>query len=168
MIQRIDNCYFLKDYQEPDMVVSSHELWEVLKNQQTQGFRVPLFPILDNYIDGFQEGELIVVSGQTKHGKTLFCQTITKTLIKGNINSLWFTFEVPARQFLSFMQDGGMLPLFYMPQQLKSRNLEWLEERIKEAIVKYQIKAVFIDHLHYLLDMKRHNISLEIRSIMRF
>lgn len=165
---KIENYHFLKDYTAPDMVISSHENWELLKNQKTSGFRLTEMPALDALLGGLQEGEVIVVSGLTKHGKTTLCQTLTKQMIEDENYALWFSFEVPAKQFLSFMVENEKVPLFYMPQQLKSKNLEWLEERIKEAIVKYNIKAVFIDHLHFLLDMKRHNISLEIGSIMRF
>lgn len=164
----IEGHHYWKEYSEPDMVVSSQELWEHLKDQKVRGFRIPQFPELDNLVGGFQEGELVVVSGLTSHGKTCFCQSLTKAIIENGEHALWFSFEVTTRQFLGFMEENGEVPLFYMPQQLKAKDLSWIENRIKESIIKYNIKAVFIDHLHYLLDYRLRNTSLEIGEMMRF
>jgi replicative DNA helicase len=54
-----------------------------------------------------------------------------------------------------------------MPAKLKGNSIDWITERIHEAKVKYRVQAVFVDHLHYLVDMSRHSISIEIGSVMR-
>ena len=51
---------------------------------------------------------------------------------------------------------------------MKGRIIPWVESRIWEAKLKYDIKAVFIDHLHFLVDLaKLRNPSLEIGAIVR-
>lgn len=164
----IENYHYWKEYNEADQVVSSQEMWELLKDRKVSGFRIVKFKQLDGLLEGFQEGELIVISGLTKHGKTCFCQSLTMQMVGNGDHALWFTFEVPERAFLSFMEDAGDMPLFFMPQQLRSKDMVFIENKIKEAIIKHGIKAVFIDHLHYLLDMRKNNVSLEIGAIMRF
>jgi replicative DNA helicase len=55
-----------------------------------------------------------------------------------------------------------------MPMLLKGKSIDWIRDRIQEAKIKYGIRAVFIDHLHFLVDMaKIKNPSLEIGSIVR-
>jgi len=122
-------------------------------------------PTLDRYVDGFRDGELIVISGPTKHGKTLLAQSLTLAFVKQQEFPLWFTYEVPARQFLSQFPD---LPLFYLPQKLKAHALPWIEERIQESFEKYRTRIVFLDHLHYLFDMARaKSPSIEIGTVIR-
>jgi replicative DNA helicase len=128
-------------------------------------------PTLDNYLEGFREGDLVVVSGITKGGKTTFCQTLTHSFSEQKISCLWFSYEMAKLEFME--KFGNNLPMFTMPQKLKGNSLKWLEERIVESMAKYGTKIVFIDHLHFLLDMsflgqnKGGNMSLIIGGIMR-
>lgn len=124
-----------------------------------------LIPLLDRYTDGFWAGELITISGPTKNGKTLLAQTLTVNFSKQGKPALWFTYEVPARQFLSQFPE---LPVLYMPTKLKAHALDWLEERIMESFLKYRTRIVIIDHLHYLVDMaKMKTPSIEIGQVVR-
>jgi replicative DNA helicase len=157
-----------EECQEEDRIVSSFELLAIIKErQETQTTPYcSLIPTLDSLIEGFHPGELITISGPTKNGKTLLSQTITKNFFHSQIISLWFTFEVPPKQFLG--QFGKDLPLIYMPAKLKAASLPWLKEKIIEAQEKYNIKAVFIDHLHFLFDlMASKNTSLQIGQVIR-
>lgn len=157
----------LASYGEEDSVVSSHEFAEILKREKTADVKVmSRFPDLDHYTDGFEGGELIIISGPPKSGKTLLAQTFTVNFVKQKVHSLWFTYEVMPRQFLA--RFPGPLPLFYLPRVHKPNMIRWLSERIWEAKLKYEVKAVFIDHLHYLLDIAIHrNLSLTIGTIIR-
>ena len=149
-------------------VITSYEYQHRLKEQdQYQPVKLRSFiPSLDIALDGFELGELIVLSGPTKHGKSLFFQTLTNNFQnESEIYSLWFTYELPPRQLFNRFPA---LPLFYLPEELKDHSLPWIESMIKQAKEKSAIKAVFIDHLHYLLDIGRlKNISLEIGAVIR-
>jgi replicative DNA helicase len=55
-----------------------------------------------------------------------------------------------------------------MPLKLKSNTLTWVEERIIESRLKYNTRAVFIDHLHYLVSMNpKQNASFMIGETVR-
>ncbi len=156
----------LKEYAGEDQVISSHEMALKLSKTPESIIRVKSsIPSLDAAIDGFRDGELIVISGPTKNGKTLFAQTLTANFVKQQYFPLWFSYEVPVRQFLSQFPD---LPLIYLPSKLKAHVLNWFEERVHESFLKYHSRIVFVDHLHYLIDLARiKNPSLEIGQVIR-
>lgn len=122
-------------------------------------------PGIDAACEGFKGGELITISGPTKNGKTLFAQTLTVNFVDQQQFPLWFSFEVPARQFLS---QFSKMPFIYMPSKLKPRVMEWFEDRVYESFQKFNTRIIFIDHLHYLVDLARQKqVSLEIGTIIR-
>ncbi|MCK9276386.1 MAG: hypothetical protein M0P57_15010 [Syntrophales bacterium] len=155
----------LAAYAGEDRIISSIEMRQSFKKKDHQLTIKGKIPSLDSFLDGFVPGELIAISGITKNGKTLFSQTLTKNFYESQVFSLWFTYELPARQFLSCFPD---MPLLYLPKTLKTANMDWVEERIRESFLKYATRVVFIDHLHYLFDMARaRNVSLEIGTVVR-
>lgn len=157
----------LKEYEGEDRIISSYEMEIELRKNKTSEIVVKSgLPSLDRALEGgFQTGELYAVSGQTKMGKTLLCQSITKNAYDKQHFSLWFSYEVPTRQFLSQFPE---LPLLYLPKKLKNADMKWLEERILESFVKFHTRLVFIDHLHFLFDLFRsRNPSLEIGTVIR-
>ena len=156
----------LAEYDGPDKVISSHEMSLQFQEKPDSVINVKSFiPSLDTAMDGFRDGELITISGPTKQGKTLLGQSLTVAFVKQQYYPLWFSFEVPARQFLNQFHK---LPLIYMPQKLKPHALDWFEERVHESFEKYHTRIIFIDHLHFLVDLARiRNPSLEIGQIIR-
>jgi archaellum biogenesis ATPase FlaH len=157
----------LAEYQGEDAVISSHEMALRLKESRESIIKVKSsIPSLDDALDGgFEAGELNGISGPTKGGKTLLCQTLTANFARQQYPSLWFSFEVPARQFLGQFPE---LPLIYMPAKLKAHVMPWIEERINESFLKYHTRIIFIDHLHFLFDIGRtKNPSLEIGTVIR-
>jgi hypothetical protein len=156
----------LKEYEGPDQVISSQEMHLKLGKQKDGLYNVRCgIPGIDEAMGGFQDGELIAISGLTKHGKTLLCQSMTVGFIKQQHFPLWFSFEVPARQFLDQFPS---LPLLYMPEKLKSNAMDWFYDRSDESFLKYGTRIIFIDHLHYLVDLaKNSNMAIEIGTIIR-
>jgi hypothetical protein len=122
---------------------------------------------LDEACDGFRGGELIVISGPTKNGKTLLAQTLTVRFSERGTNSLWVSFEVPIPQFLRQIPERCE---FFLPKINRAHNLQWLEDRILEGKLKHETRAVFIDHLHYLIDLangKSFHLSIDIGMLIR-
>src|SRR3990167_897172 len=156
----------LQNYQGEDAVISSLDYQALLKNQPpAKKMGCWLMPSLDGMLNGFQEGELIVLSGATGHGKTTLAQSLTQGLLKNDTKSLWFSYEMKPSQFFAKFPE---LPLFYLPKTLKDKSTNWIEEKIIEAKLKFGVKTVFIDHLHFLVDLiKMRQPSLEIGSIVR-
>ena len=148
-------------------IVSSQEYYDNLKDKTT-GVRVVKtgFSSLDNHIGGIYGGEVTVITGPTKNGKTLLAATITDNLAKKGENCLWFPYEVSGLRFLKVFDTP--LPKFYLPEVLRGKSLAWILDRIRDAKKEREITAVFIDHLHYLVDFAMmNNTSLEIGAIMR-
>ncbi len=59
------------------------------------------------------------------------------------------------------------MPLFYAPAIMKDKKIDWIEKRIMEGIAKFKIQAVFIDNLHFLIDLEMsQNASLRIGKII--
>lgn len=155
----------LFDYDGPDRVVRSSEIRELLAAQRDPFSFHSKIPALDDSLGGFEAGELVTTSGLTGQGKTTFCQTLSWNFFSQDIPSLWFSFEMTYRQFLRKVPDELF---FFMPLTLKGKSLTWIGARIHEGKLKYGVRAVFIDHLHFLVDMARmKNPSLEIGSIVR-
>ena len=151
---------------ENDTIVTSYELEAELNSKKEDVINVlSNIPSLDKAVDGFRLGELIVISGPTKNGKTLLAQSFTIEFVKQNIFPLWFTYEVHPRQFFRAFPE---LPLFYLPRRLKTNSTEWLLSKMQEGLKEYHTRVVFIDHLHYLFDIARvRNPSIEIGTIIR-
>lgn len=159
----------LYTYGGEDRIISSHELAELLKN-------IPASPkissgilSMDRILNNAEAGELVIVTGPTGQGKTTLLMTITKNLAEKEILSAWFTLEVTPRQFIEKISSHGTLPLFYLPAKNTENHVKWLIDRIIEAKVKYDVKVIFIDHLHQIFSIERmqgRSLSLEIGDIV--
>lgn len=156
----------LEEYAGEDRVVSAHEMSLTFKEKDRFAINVKSgIPSLDRYCEGFRDGELITISGKTKNGKTLLAQSLSQNFSEHHHPPLWFSFEVPPRQFIGQFEK---VPFIYMPSKLKPHAMDWIEERIMESFAKYSTRIVFIDHLHYLFDIqKSRNPSLDIGAIIR-
>lgn len=149
-------------------MISSHELLARLELEpEPRVTTLSGFPSLMKATNGFTEGELITVSGPTKTGKTLFCQTLTIEFAKQGLECVWFQYEVLPLWFLrSFPRE--LLPRFFMPKDIMKHDYNMFELGAKTAWAKHHCQIVFIDHLHFLLDMaKIRNPSLEIGAYVR-
>jgi archaellum biogenesis ATPase FlaH len=155
----------LRSYEGDDKIVTSHEL-DIIFSQEDSLLNLRSgIALLDKFVDGFRDGEIYVISGPTKHGKTLLAQTLTVSFCKQFYYPLWFSYEVPAKQFLS---QFPQIPHIYMPKVLYSHAMEWFWDRVDECFLKYHTRIIFIDHLHYLIDLGRtKNPSIDIGQIMR-
>lgn len=163
----------LYSYTGEDRVISSHELAEDLSKTEESTFIIKTHvPTLDRVLGGVEAGELIIVTGPTGEGKTTLLMTITANMCHDNIRSAWFTLEVTPRQFIKKMISATgdeKLPLFYVPRQNADNTVNWLIDRIIEAKVKYDVQAIYIDHIHMIFSLEKmagNNLSLEIGDIV--
>lgn len=156
----------LKNYAGDDRVVWASERREEIAKTPHSTIRFNTgIPSLDELVEGVEGGEMIVVGGKPKNGKTLLLQTLTANFKSQGVNSLFFEYEVPQHQFLRQMP---VQVDFQLPRYLKSNKRDWIDLKIAESIQKYDTRAVFVDHLHYLISMERsRNPSLEIGDIVR-
>lgn len=117
-----------------------------------------MLPFDEALLGGFSLGEIIVVAGQSGHGKTSIIQEWSVTLAMGggglyeNLPSLWFSYEVLAKplwQKFVLMGASATTPI-YMPTFNETGDISWVTKVIDTAIEKWGIKVVCIDHLGFL------------------
>ena len=111
---------------------------------------------MDEATNGFRAGELVILSGPTKNGKTSFGQTLSVNFAK-TVHNLWFPFEGGYSEFFRKYPSDKLD--FYIPQKPKDHSLNWVEDRIIEAKRKFDTKVVFIDNLDFLYDNEATNAA---------
>lgn len=160
----------LIEYDGPDRIV---HFTEYLKIKEKENFNLGNFKSgfskFDEKLNGLCTSEVTVISGKTGEGKTTFAESWINGILKHNpdVKACLFSFEVPARSLLAKYKDSPQLK-FYLPLQLETSNISWLEERIWESAVKENCRLFMLDHLHFLIDMaERQNMSLNIGKLMR-
>jgi len=104
---------------------------------------------------GVNIGDVIVIAGQSGHGKTSLAQDWTMSLLRGksNLKALWFSYEVLPVHLWKKFQAMGMTreDCAFIPAKHTTGNVTWVEKKIQEGKKKFGIKTVFIDHLGFLL-----------------
>lgn len=133
-----------------DQVVSSHDVREELKNLPPQRFFPTGMKYLDELTGQFAEGDFVVIGGNQKSGKSNFLVTLTRNFKKNGADCLFLEMELTYREFLE--RFGTDLPVFYLPKKLNVPTLTWIENKIDEAVKKYNVKVVFIDDLRMIQD----------------
>lgn len=151
--KRIEKEVLLKSYKGVDRVVHAEDKRKEIEetNQNKPPFRAMSgIKSLDDCTDGFRKGQLIVVSGPTKNGKTSFCQTLTNNFIEDEKKCIWFSYELGYEELFDKFPEGTLD--FYVPNYIQDGNLEWVEDRIIESKQKFGTEIVFLDHLDFLRD----------------
>ena len=139
--------------------------YKPITNSLLQCFKIERIGIDDYYGFEIDGNNLFLLANFTVVHNTTFAQYLTNAFAEQQIKSLWFSYEVAPHQFFDKFEN---LPLFYLPNILAGKTLQWIEDRIIEAKVKYEVKVVFIDHLHYLLNFASINsVTPEIDYIVR-
>lgn len=165
--QEIQRELALKEYAGPDRDSHAQEVSDVIAEN---ALNRPKFsasmglPALDRCVDGFRPGQLIIVSGPPKNGKTLLCQNLTTRFTDQGHRCLWFEYELNYEEFLAKFTRGTLD--FYLPRIMGSKGLDWIEDRIIEGKLKFNTKVVFIDHLDFLRDDKklRGDVSINLAA----
>jgi len=164
------NVAEFQKYGGPDRVVHWNDYLLEKAGQSNSGknFRSS-FAQFDKKMGGIETGEVVVISGETKQGKTLFAESWLRDIrtMDNTAKPLILTFEVQAEKLLAKYM-GNNDDQIYLPLDLKTMDFEWLRKRCIEAIVKFNCNILMIDHLHFMVDMNtRQNMSLNIGAFMR-
>lgn len=141
----------MKHYRGDDKIESSKDIEKRLREADPTPTHSTGIATLDRLLrGGFRQGQLVVISAVTGHGKTEFCTFLSSKM--EDRKPLWFSYEDGAEELVErFVDRGAVVPLFYTPATIKGNNLQWIEERIVESVVKYGTEVVFIDNLQCLV-----------------
>lgn len=107
----------------------------------------------DHMRGGVREGDLVIITGLSGHGKTTFAQNISVNLSNAGHASIWFSYEVTMDNLYAKFKEMSKnhdLFLVFTPRQNTTGKLDWIFQKCLEAKAKYQTKFVFIDHLDFL------------------
>jgi hypothetical protein len=98
---------------------------------------------------------LFLLGDFTVTHNTSLAQDWTMSLVRGDkkVKALWFSYEVLVSHLWNKFQEMGMTreDCIFIPAKHTDGNVAWIEAKIKEGKEKFGIKAVFIDHLGFLL-----------------
>lgn len=141
----------LEEYKGEDKVISSADLAEKIKETKEEDC-IP-FPHTEmtTVTDGCRPKQLIVVSGTTKQGKTMFTYDLVTRMIDVKPLLLFFE-ERPLdiiRKKLYFDKDYEV-PEFYTPELYTQESIDWIKLKMLEGKYKWGCKVVVIDNLHYI------------------
>jgi replicative DNA helicase len=127
------------------------------------------FKSFDEKLGGIESGEVVVISGRTKNGKTLFAESWINNILETDEHAaaMILSFEVQAQKLFQKYSNRPDKMLF-LPRELKTMDYQWLKDRCLEAKLKFGCQIVLIDHLHFMVDMNtKQNMSLNIGAFMR-
>lgn len=113
------------------------------------------YPKLDDITDGgFKAGELVVITGHSGHGKTLFLTNLIYNISKLPIPCLYFSYEVQLSSLYNSFKKMGLNEdnFVYVPLAVTEFNdMGWIKRKVKEAKEKQMIKAIVIDSTDYVI-----------------
>jgi replicative DNA helicase len=157
----------LSTYQGPDEIVPISE-YPIPSGGKIPCFK-SAFDSFEEKLGGIEVGEVVVISGHRKEGKTLFAESWLRSIMRNDpaAKTTIFSFEVMTHKLIQkYIGDDSVR--IYVPRQLKTMDFEWLRDRCQEGRDKYGAFIVLIDHLHFMVDMKtQQNMSLNIGAFMR-
>lgn len=118
---------------------------------------------LDSLINGIYPEHLIVISGYTGQGKSLFAMAMTKNILNANYPIMWLQFELTPSEFWDKYRIVGLkqdAPV-YVPKVYKSSNLmKWVEDLIVQGLEK-GIRYIVIDLLDFLVEQGKDRFGAE-------
>jgi len=149
-----------------DEVVLASELAKEVYKEKEQTYYSFGHPTLDKAVSQISGGDFIALGGSAAGGKTAFCISLTKNLAKDNVPVLWFSIELTPREFLKKFSDvPENIQTFYVPRKIKEPTMSWIESKIDEAIEKFGVKIIFLDHIGMIVnerDLVQFKNGLEI------
>lgn len=160
---------FLSQYSGSDQIVSSLDLDEQIKELEGEQRYTTGIKNLDYITDGFRSNQLIVIGSAPKSGKTQFSIELSNRIQKETgERCTMFLFEETAPEVLyKYKKKGRPLPSFLTPADLPEFNIDSIYRKMIESWAKYDSRIFFIDHLHFLLDMKAQRLDLSIKEVMQ-
>lgn len=156
----------LAKYEGEDKIISFAEVAERIKNGPEELQIHTGWTEFDKLIRGFRPQQVVVVSALTKSGKTQWCMDLTSRIKEHN--PVWLPFEESAEELIRKYLERGMEPPHgYTPNLMRGGELRWIEERIAEAVLKYDSKVIFIDQLDFIVPLGGDNHALRVGEAMR-
>ncbi len=150
----------LADYKGDDRVISSKDLQSKLDEEKYEACIPFPHPEMTKATDGCRPRQMIVVSGTTKQGKTMFTYDLV-TRMK-DVKPLLLFFEERPIDIVKkkrYFNSSYSVPEFYTPELYTEEGIEWIKLRMLEGKYKWGCKVVVIDNLHYITQAEGAKVS---------
>jgi replicative DNA helicase len=155
-----------QEYDGEDKLISFEDVAEKIKNEPEEEKVFTGWNQFDDIVKGFRPKQLITVSGITKHGKTSWLMAMSAKLAK--YNPTWFLFEEgPDEIVRKFLEKKLPVPHGFTPSYMSGSTTDWIEQKVIEAIAKYNSKIIFIDQLDFIVPFNAPDHALLIGKAMR-
>ena len=141
----------LQEYKGDDKIIHSKDLKEkALEVSDEPPLEFP-HENMTKATGGVRPKQLVVVSGTTKQGKTMFTYDLVTRM--HDVKPLLLFFEERPVEILqkklSFDKDYE-IPEFYTPELYTEESIDWIKLKMLEGKYKWGCKVVVIDNLHYI------------------
>jgi replicative DNA helicase len=163
----------LKNYEGEDRLVWWSEIKAQIDNEPIPPVYKTGIESLDDVTGGFREKQLIVLAGDSGHGKTTMGIFLLEKLRQ--LSPIMFPLEQSAVELIRQRIDNGhAIPNILSPESLSSKTTTaWIEERIIEGIAKFNTKLILVDHLGYIDSdgeggkNRKENLAYRVGEVMR-
>ncbi len=139
-----------KEYNGDYKLIWSKETLEEIKSRPPRVSHMSGVAELDELTGGFREQQLIGIGAHSGHGKTAFGLWTLKQY--ESLNPVLLPLEQSSEELIEQRYaNKQFVPNYLSPKKHQSRvTPDWIEERIVEAIAKYNSHMIVIDHMGYI------------------
>ena len=138
------------EYNGDYKLIWSDETLEDLKSRPQRQSHMTGQKEYDEMTGGFREQQMIGIGAHSGHGKTAHGLWVLKQY--ESLNPVLIPLEQSSEELIEQRYTNGQfVPRYLSPKKHSSRvQSEWIEQRIVEAIAKYNSRMVVIDHMGYV------------------
>lgn len=139
-----------REYSGEYQLVWSKDTLEEIKTRPKRESHKSGVAELDTLTGGFRPQQMIGVGAQSGHGKTAFGLWLLKQY--ESLNPVFLPLEQSSEELIEQRYENKQFIPNYLAPKKHSANVDpdWIEQRIVEAIAKYNSKLVMLDHMGYI------------------
>lgn len=139
-----------KEYTGEYELVWSKDTLEEIKNRPKRSSHKSGVPEFDDLTGGFRPQQMIGIGAQSGHGKTAFGLWLLKQY--ESLNPVLLPLEQSSEELIEQRHENDQFVPNYLSPKKHSAfvNPDWIEQRIVEAIAKYNSQLIMLDHMGYI------------------
>lgn len=139
-----------KEYAGEYHLVWSTDTLEEIKNRPKRESHKSGREELDSITGGFRPQQMIGIGAQSGHGKTAFGLWLLHQYEA--LNPVLLPLEQSSEELIEQRSENGQFVPKYLSPKKHSAYVDpdWVEQRIVEAIAKYNSKLIMLDHMGYI------------------
>jgi len=139
-----------REYSGEYSLVWSHDTLEEIKLKPRRETHKSGVEEFDRITGGFRPQQMIGIGAQSGHGKSAFGLWVLKQY--ESLNPVLIPLEQSSEELIEQRYENKQFIPNYLSPKKHSAHVDpdWIEQRIVEAIAKYNSKMVMIDHMGYI------------------